>query len=247
CLARGAPNRFSPTRPASGSRNTLPGRGCPPTADGPFTPGGSSTYNADARPRSACGRGSPSSGEPPSVHAESSYSSAPAGAIRDGSRKRAGPRRSSRCHRMRPRSGRWTEARSRSHGALAGSGAPSPEVLHEPHANRHLSIYEVDLGTGNRHAVIPAPQEGDAFAPCVASGYLYWTHAVAEASAVVVPTAGGTVRLVMRGAEVPSWRPDGRQIGFAYGDWRWVDWGIDWDGGAVDVDTGGRPVGPLYP
>src|SRR2546430_11201872 len=45
-----------------------------PTADGPFTPGGSSTYNADARPRSACGRGSPSSGEPPSVHAESSCS-----------------------------------------------------------------------------------------------------------------------------------------------------------------------------
>src|SRR5438034_603542 len=51
----------------------------------------------------------------------------------------------------------------------------------------------------------------------------------------------------MRGAEVPSWRPDGRQIGFVYGDWRWVDWAIDLDGGAVDVDTGGRPVGPLYP
>ena len=135
----------------------------------------------------------------------------------------------------------------RAYVALAGSGAPSPEARHEPHANRQLGIYEVDLGTGNRHAVVPAPREGDAFAPCVASGYLYWTHAVAEASAVVVPTAGGTVRLVMRGAEVPSWRPDGRQIGFVYGDWRWVDWAIDWDGGAVDVDTGGRPVGPLYP
>src|SRR6266550_2751554 len=109
----------------------------------------------------------------------------------------------------------------RAYVALAGSGAPSPEVRHEPHANRQLSIYEVDLGTGNRHTVTP-PREGDAFAPCVASGYLYWTHAVAEASAVVVPTAGGTVRLVMRGAEVPSWRPDGRQIGFVYGDWRWV-------------------------
>ena len=135
----------------------------------------------------------------------------------------------------------------RAYVALAGSGAPSPEARHEPHANRQLGIYEVDLGTGNRHAVVPAPREGDAFAPCVASGYLYWTHAVAEASVVVVPTAGGTVRLVMRGAEVPSWRPDGRQIGFVYGDWRWVDWAIDWDGGAVDVDTGGRPVGPLYP
>ncbi len=135
----------------------------------------------------------------------------------------------------------------RAYVALAGSGAPSPEERHEPHANRQLSIYEVDLGTGNRHAVVPAPQEGDAFAPCVASGYLYWTHAASEASAVVVPTAGGTVGLVMHGAQVPSWRPDGRQIGFVYGDWRWVDWGINWDGGAVDVDTSGRPVGALQP
>jgi Tol biopolymer transport system component len=135
----------------------------------------------------------------------------------------------------------------RAYVALAGSGAPSPEERHEPHANRQLSIYEVELGTGYRHAVVPTPQEGDAFAPCVASGYLYWTHSASEVSAVVVPTAGGTVRLVMRGAQVPSWRPDGRQIGFVYGDWRWVDWAIDWDGGAVDVDTSGRPVGALQP
>ncbi len=64
---------------------------------------------------------------------------------------------------------------------------------------------------------------------------------------VVVPAAGAAARLVMRGAQVPSWRPDGRQIGFVYGDWRWVDWAINFDGGAVDVDTSGRPVGPLRP
>src|SRR5256886_9017906 len=126
----------------------------------------------------------------------------------------------------------------RAYVALAGSGAPSPEVRHEPHANRQLGIYEMDLGTGNRHAVIPAPQEGDAFAPCVASGYLYWTHAVAEASAVVVPTAGGTVGLGSRGGEVPSWRPDGRQIGFVYGDWRWGGLGVHLGGGALGLGTG---------
>ena len=131
--------------------------------------------------------------------------------------------------------------------ALAGTGAPSPEVRHEPHAKRALGIYEVDLATGARRAVVPAPPAGDVFAPSVASGYLYWTRAASEASVVVVPAAGGTTRLVMRGAQVPSWRPDGRQVGFVYGDWRWVDWAINFDGGAVDVDTSGRPVGPLRP
>jgi Tol biopolymer transport system component len=51
----------------------------------------------------------------------------------------------------------------------------------------------------------------------------------------------------MRSALVPSWRPDGRQIGFCYGDWRWADWAIAWDGGAVDVDARGHPTGALLP
>src|SRR5947207_3657971 len=95
----------------------------------------------------------------------------------------------------------------RAYVALAGSGAPPPEARHEPHANRQLGIYEVDLGTGNRHAVVPAPREGDAFAPCVASGYLYWTHAVAEASAVVgeIPRRSGSPTSAGRRA-----RPTGR-------------------------------------
>src|SRR5256712_3628199 len=57
----------------------------------------------------------------------------------------------------------------RAYVALAGSAAPSPEARHEPPANRQLSIYEGDLGTGNCHAVTPPP-EGGAFAPRVASG-----------------------------------------------------------------------------
>jgi Tol biopolymer transport system component len=62
-----------------------------------------------------------------------------------------------------------------------------------------------------------------------------------------MPVGGGAAALVMRGAFVPSWRPDGRQIGFCYGDWRWADWAIAWDGGAVDVDAHGRPMGALIP
>src|SRR6266480_3334304 len=262
CPVSRAPNRFSPTRPTCGSRSTPLGRGYRRTAGGRSTPAGSSTYNADATDSVFAGplgnaRAYPVAGVVTGFAWLPDGGSLVVIALE--------PRGTSTLSRLDLASGHATVvARDldaptlvspvavapdgrRAYVALAGSGAPPPEARHEPHANRQLGIYEVDLGTGNRHAVVPAPREGDAFAPCVASGYLYWTHAVAEASAVVVPTGGGTVRLVMRGAEVPSWRPDGRQIGFVYGDWRWVDWAIDLDGGAVDVDTGGRPVGPLYP
>jgi Tol biopolymer transport system component len=132
--------------------------------------------------------------------------------------------------------------------ALASAGNPAPEIRHAPHAERQLGIYAIDLATGARRLVVPPPADGgDAMAPSVGGGSLFWTRSRTDASVVVLPVTGGQAELVMRGALVPSWRPDGRQIGFSYGDWRWADWAIAWDGGAVDVDARGRPTGPLRP
>jgi Tol biopolymer transport system component len=132
--------------------------------------------------------------------------------------------------------------------ALASAGNPAPEIRHQPHADRRLGIYEVDLSSGARRLVVPPPAAGgDAMAPSVGGGSLFWTRSMTDASVVVLPAAGGPAELVMREAFVPSWRPDGRQIGFSYGEWRWADWAIAWDGGAVDVDVRGRPTGSLRP
>jgi Tol biopolymer transport system component len=131
--------------------------------------------------------------------------------------------------------------------AVASSGTPAPELRHVPYARRRLGVYQVDLATGIRRAVVPAPEKGDAFAPSIAAGHLYWTHTTTDESIVVIPAMGGPARLVWRGGEVPSWRPDGRQIGFVYGESRLADWALNLDGGAVDVDSGGRPAGPLQP
>ena len=132
--------------------------------------------------------------------------------------------------------------------ALASAGNPAPESRHDPHADRRLGIYAIDLATGGRKLVVPPPKEGgDATAPSVGGGSLYWTRTRTDASVVVIPAAGGPAERVMRGAMVPSWRPDGSQIGFCYGDWRWADWAIAWDGGVVDVDARGRPTSPLRP
>jgi dipeptidyl aminopeptidase/acylaminoacyl peptidase len=128
--------------------------------------------------------------------------------------------------------------------ALASPGAPDREARHRPVAARQLGIYEVDLADGSRRAVVPPVKGADAYAPYVAAGHLYWVQATAEASIVVLPASGGEAKPVARDAMVPSWRPDGRRIGFAIGEWRWADWAFDWDGGAIDVAPDGSAAGP---
>jgi Tol biopolymer transport system component len=127
--------------------------------------------------------------------------------------------------------------------ALASARAPVPEVRHRPSAPRQLGIYEVDLGNGTRRAVVPPTPGTDAFAPFVAAGSLYWIQATTDASIVVLPIAGGNGRMVAHDAMIPSWRPDGRRVGFAMGQWRLADWAFNWDGGAVDVDSEGAVTG----
>jgi uncharacterized protein (TIGR02246 family) len=46
---------------------------------------------------------------------------------------------------------------------------------------------------------------------------------------------------------LPSWRPDGRALGFSYGGFRAGDWVLNWEGGLVEIDTAGRPSGPARP
>ncbi|HWL84993.1 MAG TPA: hypothetical protein VNO21_04290, partial [Polyangiaceae bacterium] len=99
--------------------------------------------------------------------------------------------------------------------ALASALAPVPEQRHQPNADRDLDIYDLDLASGVRRAVVATSAEESA--PFVADGYLYWTATIDEASVVVLPVGGGSARTVVRGAQVPTWRPDGRAIGFTYG------------------------------
>jgi len=124
---------------------------------------------------------------------------------------------------------------TRAYVALASAGAPLPEDRHDPRADRDLDIYEIDLITGARRAV--AVTSGDDANPMLGGGSLYWTSAHVEGSLVTVPVDGGEPRSVMTGAQMPTWHPNGRQLGYFYGDWRAADWALNWDGGAVQLDT----------
>ena len=131
--------------------------------------------------------------------------------------------------------------------ALASARVPSDALRNRSYASRALGIYEINIATGARRVFVPPPKRGDYFAPTVARGSLFWTHSETNASTVVVPIHGGDARTVIRDAQGPSWRSDGRQIGVFYGEWRQADWAINWDAGVVNVDATGRATSPLVP
>ena len=129
--------------------------------------------------------------------------------------------------------------------ALASPVAPMAEARHQPEADRDLDIYELDLSTGARCVVVQDP--GDDFAPRVANGFLYWTHNDIHESAVVIPSSGGTARVVADDAELPYWSPDGKQIAFTYGGWRLADFALNLDVGVVSVDSQARRESEMTP
>ena len=129
--------------------------------------------------------------------------------------------------------------------ALASPRTPMPEERHDPHADRDLDIYEVDLVTGARRAIISTP--GDDANPLLAGGHLHWTSTRVTTSVVALPVGGGEPHSVVADALAPTWHPNGRQIGYFYGDWRAADWALNWDGGAAQVDSAARPTAPPGP
>ena len=133
----------------------------------------------------------------------------------------------------------------RAYVALASAGAPVPEERHDPRADRDLDIYELDLATGARRVV--ASTSGDDTNPLFVGGSLHWTSTRVDASVVALPAEGGEPHQVVARAQAPTWHPNGRQIGYFYGDWRVADWALNWDGGAVQVDSAARPTSPAGP
>lgn len=120
--------------------------------------------------------------------------------------------------------------------ALAGPGAPNNAERHQPNAPRWLKICELNLATGARRAVVESAGQ-DNNDPAVIGGDLYWARTVSRASIVVVPATGGDAKEVLADAQVPMWSPDGKKIGFSFGQWRLADWALNLDAGVLGVDA----------
>jgi Tol biopolymer transport system component len=129
--------------------------------------------------------------------------------------------------------------------SLAGEGPADIEARHRPGPIRELDIYRVDLGSEALEPVVQGP--GDDFNPQVIGDYLYWTHNVISDSVVVFPREGGEPWLIAMNAEIPTWSPDGLQIGLTCGGWRLADWGLNLDGGVIEVDQNAQAVSEMRP
>jgi dipeptidyl aminopeptidase/acylaminoacyl peptidase len=122
---------------------------------------------------------------------------------------------------------------------------PPGAARHQPASDRDLDIYEIEVASGARRAVVAGP--GDDFAPVLAGDQLHFTHNDIQESVVVLPAAGGLAEPLVPGGSIPSWGPAGRQLAFTHGGWRLADWALNLDAAVVDLDERGRPSSPPRP
>jgi Tol biopolymer transport system component len=127
--------------------------------------------------------------------------------------------------------------------ALATDAPPNNEARHQPEADRWLKIYEIDLATGARRAVVDSPGQ-DNTSPTIVKGNLYWTRTVYHDSTVLIPAGGGDTREIIAGGSIPMWNPDSHRIGYTYGGLRLADWGLDLDDAVVSIDDQGNRATP---
>ena len=138
---------------------------------------------------------------------------------------------------------------------LAGPDAPMPDERHVPFADRDLDIWEVDLASGELRPVVQAP--GEQLSPRVVDGALHWVSIETRSEVALIPMpdspdergpasgvgASRAPRIVASGAQLGTWRPDGRALGITIGDWRLADWALNLDGAVVEIDEEGQPEG----
>ncbi|MGQ0639458.1 MAG: TolB family protein [Gemmatimonadaceae bacterium] len=129
--------------------------------------------------------------------------------------------------------------------ALSTPDALRPSERHRPDADRDTDLYEIELATGAKRSIVATPAEEAA--PHIVNGQLYWTHTAIDMSIVVLPIDGGEPRALVPGGFLPSWRPDGKALGFAYGGFLAADWVLNWEGGLIELDSAVNVTGEMRP
>ncbi|MEE8585418.1 MAG: hypothetical protein V3T83_11250, partial [Acidobacteriota bacterium] len=129
--------------------------------------------------------------------------------------------------------------------SLAGAGRPDPEARHQPHADRDLDIYALDVESATLTPIAQGP--GDDFQPQWRDGALFWVRGQIRDTALLIPIQGGEARLLAEGAQMPYWHPGGRKISFTEGGWRLADWALNLDAAVLELDEDLRPSSDPQP
>lgn len=130
--------------------------------------------------------------------------------------------------------------------SLVGEKNGKPEDRHDPHADRDLDIWAIEIQTRQMRPVVQTPD--DDFGPIIANNRLFWTRNHPEFSAVVLPITGGAVTTVgNESAQLPYWAIDGKSLAVTYGRWRLADWALNLDAGQFEIDANGKLLAQLKP
>ena len=130
--------------------------------------------------------------------------------------------------------------------ALVSNIGVTPKERHVPIADRDLNIWKVNLKNGASSPIVEAKHEE--LAPFVTRDYLYWMQVRLSSVLTILPMNGSdTKRRLVKGASMPTWRPDGKALGFMYGQWRMADWVLNLDGGEIELDHDMRAKGSMRP
>ncbi|WP_213807624.1 PD40 domain-containing protein [Granulicella sp. dw_53] len=123
--------------------------------------------------------------------------------------------------------------------ALSSDKAPDDSMRHQPHVDRWLKIYKMDLNTGSVRLVVATPGR-DNTGPVIADGNLYWTRSLINDSIITLPREGGAVTELIPGGQIPMWNRSGTKIAYFFGDVRMADFPMDLDDGVVGVGAEGN-------
>ncbi len=130
--------------------------------------------------------------------------------------------------------------------SLAGAQKVDLPSKHEPFADRDFDIHAIDIISGE---VMPVTtEEGDDMLIAVDGDRAYWNIVKPLVKSVLVSYEEGTITpLIPEQSFMPSWHPGGKGIALVYGDWRMVDFPLNWDIGKIDINKKGEVTGRLTP
>ena len=128
--------------------------------------------------------------------------------------------------------------------SLVGVQRGSAQDKQDPDSDRDLDIFALDIASATLRSVVGGP--GDDLVTGIVGGRLLWTNVITSMRIGIVPAAGGDVtELIGETASYPYWHPDGDRVSAMYGPMTIADWALNWDLGAMGVDSKGRSTGAL--
>ncbi|MBD3415037.1 MAG: hypothetical protein GF421_11475 [Candidatus Aminicenantes bacterium] len=109
------------------------------------------------------------------------------------------------------------------------------EDIHKPVADRDLDIYSIHIVTGQTRKLYESLNEDVIIG--MSGNTLYWTEIRTVLSVGLLSFDGGDIStLVNDHAFDPVWHPKGNKISYSYGQFRLMDFPMNWDIGSIELD-----------